>query len=56
MRQKWQRAAHRSLGESEEWGRRRADVAPQRRLFPGVTDMADAQACARTIAAWKRCR
>jgi hypothetical protein len=24
-----------------------------RRLFPGVTDMADAKTCARTIAAWK---
>jgi hypothetical protein len=24
-----------------------------RRLFPGVTDMAEARQCARTIAAWK---
>jgi len=24
-----------------------------RRLFPGVTDMAEARECARTIAAWK---
>ena len=24
-----------------------------RRLFPGVTDMGDAKACARTIAGWK---
>ena len=24
-----------------------------RRLFPGVTDMADAKVCARTIAAWQ---
>jgi hypothetical protein len=24
-----------------------------RRLFPGVTDMADAKACARTIAGWQ---
>jgi hypothetical protein len=24
-----------------------------RRLFPGITDMADAKVCARTIAGWK---
>jgi hypothetical protein len=24
-----------------------------RRLFPGITDMADAKACARTIAGWE---
>jgi hypothetical protein len=27
-----------------------------RRLFPGVTDMAEARECARTIAAWKPLR
>jgi hypothetical protein len=28
-------------------------VAELRRLFPGVTDTAQARACARTIAGWK---
>ncbi len=28
-------------------------VAELRRLFPGVTDTAQARACARTIASWK---
>jgi hypothetical protein len=45
-----------AIRTASEQGGEFAPAAELRRLFPGVTDNAEARGCARTIAAWRPLR